>query len=89
MQERDRLMKAKVQGQNDRDMILYVITPTPMMKWMTNFKEQNITVRPDLIELVPSCDLNPEKNYYYQKASDYSKTRKGNTETLEYEEEKD
>jgi hypothetical protein len=65
MSERDRLMKAKIESNDDSDIILYVITPTPMMKWMETFKANNITVRPDLIELVPSCDLNPEKNYYY------------------------
>jgi hypothetical protein len=58
-------MAEKVEGQDDSEMILYVITPTPMMKWMEAFKQQNITIRPDLVELVPSCDLNPEKSYYY------------------------
>ena len=48
---------------------MYVITPTPMMGWMELFKKENIENRPDLLEIVPSNKLNPEKFYYYQNMS--------------------
>jgi hypothetical protein len=45
---------------------MYVVTPYPMMKWMLAFVKDNIFNRPDLLEIIPSTKLNPEKSYYYQ-----------------------
>jgi len=44
---------------------LFVVTPTPMMKWMEHFKKESLKHAPDMVEFVPSNTLNPENFYYY------------------------
>ena len=39
MSERDKLHSKKIEGEDDSDKTLYVITPTPMLSWMKLFKE--------------------------------------------------
>lgn len=58
MQERDNLMN------KDSSEKFYIVTPTPMLEWMTTFRDQ-LKNRPDLFVLVPSTTLNPEEFYYY------------------------
>ena len=70
MLERDVLLPEKDESIDHSDLTLSVITPYPMMKWMLQFVEDNIFNRPDLLEIIPSTKLNPEKAYYYQ--GDYS-----------------
>ena len=36
-----------------------------MMEWMEMFVEDTLK-HPNMVELVPSNQLNPEANYYYQ-----------------------
>ena len=63
MFERDKLQQDLPQDKRTK---LYIVTPTPMMKWMEEFRQDSLK-HPELVELVPSNTLNPEKSYYYQK----------------------
>lgn len=49
----------------DESQKLYVVTPSPMMKWMELFVSDSLK-HPDMVVLVPSKSFNPESNYYYQ-----------------------
>lgn len=62
MKERDQLLS---QMPEDKRTKLYIVTPTPMMKWMEGFRRDDLK-HPELVELVPSNTLNPEETYYYQ-----------------------
>lgn len=62
MQERDILLSNQYVDQREK---LYVVVPTPMMKWMELY-HANLK-NPDLTHLIPSNLLNPEQFYYYQK----------------------
>ena len=44
---------------------LYVVTPSPMMKWMQLYVQDSLK-HPEMVMLVPSENLNPEDQYYYQ-----------------------
>lgn len=44
---------------------IYIVTPTPMLEWMRIFVNDSLNY-PDMVELVPSKNLNPESSYYYQ-----------------------
>ena len=35
------------------------------MRWVEKYKDEILT-HPELVELIPSSDLNPEDSYYYQ-----------------------
>jgi hypothetical protein len=59
MLERDKLI-TKVDPTNK----LYIVTPTPMMGWMEIFKNESLRY-PEMVELVPSNELNPEPIKYY------------------------
>ena len=60
MYERDQLLDDY--DENDK---LYVITPTLMLTWVQEFVQDSLK-RPEMVVLIPSCDLNPEGAYYYQ-----------------------
>lgn len=60
MYERDLLHK-----EFDASNKLYVVTPTPMMAWMEMFVKDSLRF-PEMVVLVPSKNLNPENQYYYQ-----------------------
>jgi len=61
MYERDQL-----HGENpDKADKLYVVTPSPMMDWMKLFVSDSLK-HPEMVELVPSKNFNPESQYYYQ-----------------------
>ena len=60
MHERDKLIT-----KNDPDNKLYIVTPTPMMEWMEIFRQNDLRY-PEMVVLVPSNTLNPEKEKYYQ-----------------------
>ena len=66
MLERDRLLTGL-----DLENKLYVMTPTPMMEWMKLFVSDSLKY-PQMVVLVPSSSLNPEKVYYYQEVSEYA-----------------
>jgi hypothetical protein len=72
MLERDRLLPSADPQRNDHDLKLYIVTPTPMMGWMEQFKKDQCVNRPDLLELIPSTQFNPESYYYYQSFSGMS-----------------
>ena len=44
---------------------MFIVTPSPMMEWMTEFYEDMIFNK-DCFVLVASKFLNPEDVYYYQ-----------------------
>lgn len=70
MQERDNLMKKpenRVFGK------IYVVIPTPMFKYVQMFVDESI-IHKDLVLLVPSIDINPEKFFYYQATHGYQNT---------------
>jgi hypothetical protein len=54
MHERDKLIK-----KFDEDNKLYIVTPTPMMGWMEQFRSNDLRY-PEMVVLVPSNSLNPE-----------------------------
>lgn len=58
--ERDQLLE----GFDEKNKF-YVITPSPMMTWMELFVKDSLKY-PEMVVLVPSKNLNPENNYYYQ-----------------------
>ena len=73
MSERD-----KLHGDNpDPKNKLYVVIPTLMLKYMTEFKQENLT-HPDMVVYIASRDLNPETNEYY--GDDKPTKRKGKSE---------
>lgn len=57
---------------------IYVVLPSPMMKWMELFVSDSL-MHPEMVELIPSKNLNPESHYYYQ-FDKYYKEFKTNTE---------
>jgi len=59
MVERDRLIK-----EYNKDNKLYIVTPSPMMEWMEQFRLDSLRY-PEMVELVLSSDLNPETDLYY------------------------
>ena len=61
---------------------MYVVTPTPMMEWMELFVSDSITHKSKIC-LVPSKNLNPEPNYYYQTYEDNSYRDVKNNELLD------
>ena len=61
MSERDVLLSKEGAEQTK----LYVVTPTPMMAWMEIFVKDSLQL-PEMVVLVPSKNLNPEEQYYYQ-----------------------
>ena len=60
MYERDQILE-----KFDENEKLYVVTPTPMMSWMELFVKDSLRF-PEMVVLVPSKNLNPENQYYYQ-----------------------
>lgn len=44
---------------------LFVVTPSPMMKWMQLYVSDSLN-HPEMVVLVPSENLNPEELYFYQ-----------------------
>lgn len=59
MSERDKLIK-----EYDPNNKLYIVTPTPMLEYMD--KVRNMVLKyPDMVVLVPSNDLNPEPQLYF------------------------
>jgi ribonuclease BN (tRNA processing enzyme) len=67
MYERD-LLHSHNKNPNNK---LYVVTPTPMMEWMKLFVSDSLD-HPEMVVLVPSKNLNPETQYYYQKYEENS-----------------
>lgn len=78
--ERDRLHG----DQPDPTNKLYVVTPSPMMEWMKIFVSDSLKHK-DMVVLVPSKNLNPEANYYYQFYEDNSYRDVGASELLDKE----
>jgi hypothetical protein len=60
MTERDKLLKGY-----DENNKLYIVTPSPMMEWMEQFRQDYLKY-PEMVVLVPSLSLNPETEMYYQ-----------------------
>ena len=59
MSERDKLF-----SEFDQNNKLYIVTPTPMLEWMDEFRTEQLRF-PEMVELVPSNTLNPEPELYY------------------------
>lgn len=60
MRERDNLIQ-----EHDQSNKLYVVVPSPMMKWMEEFRANQLRF-PSMVVYVNSRNLNPEKVWYYQ-----------------------
>mmetsp|Transcript_29504 Transcript_29504/g.21956 ORF Transcript_29504/g.21956 Transcript_29504/m.21956 type:complete len:155 (+) Transcript_29504:78-542(+) len=58
--ERDRLLVKE-----DPSNKLYLIAPIPLLDWLTSFKQQFLRF-PDMVEIIPSNILNPEKEQFYK-----------------------
>lgn len=43
---------------------MYVMLPSPMMEWMQLFVADSLKF-PEMVVLLPTAALNPEKVYYY------------------------
>jgi hypothetical protein len=59
MSERDKMF-----NEVDLNNKLYIVTPKPMFQYMDEFRLHSLRY-PEMVVLVKSRDLNPEKVYYY------------------------
>ena len=50
---------------------MYVVTPNPMLEWMQLYINDQLK-HPECVVLVPSHELNPENEYYYQSFDDWN-----------------
>ena len=78
MLERDKLIDAQG-ASRDPNNKLYVVAPTIMMDYMETMRT-TVLRQPDMVVLVPSNDLNPEPELYYQTDEDLLRA-KGKTVT--------
>ena len=50
---------------------MYIVTPNPMLEWMQMYVNDQLKY-PEHVVLVPSHELNPENEYYYQSFDDWN-----------------
>mmetsp|Transcript_20879 Transcript_20879/g.28857 ORF Transcript_20879/g.28857 Transcript_20879/m.28857 type:complete len:173 (-) Transcript_20879:588-1106(-) len=51
--------------EHDENNKLYVVIPTPMMKWMEEFRTKQLRL-PNMVVYINTRSFNPEKVWYYQ-----------------------
>jgi ribonuclease BN (tRNA processing enzyme) len=85
--ERDKLIaQMAAEGKDISDNKLYIVTPTPMIDYMDEFRRNGLKL-PDSVVLVPSSDLNPERVKYYGRDSSYAEYRKQQKNAAAFKEE--